>query len=73
MSKRIIVFLVLALMLISTATTYYYIYLPSIRKAVKLVVATRLSKEEAEAIRSAFLSSQICKEYGITDLSLIHI
>ena len=68
MSKRIIVFLVLALMLISTATTYYYIYLPSIRKAVKLVVATRLSKEEAEAIRSVFLSSQICKEYGITDI-----
>ena len=52
--------LVIAILIVASVVGYI-VYISSYREAVKLVVASRLSAEEAEVIRSAFLSSDIAK------------
>jgi len=46
------------------AAAAYLVYTSTQRPAVRLVVASRLSAEEADAVRSAFLASDIAR--GIT-------
>jgi hypothetical protein len=48
----------------------YIAFRPVERQPVKLVVASRLSAEEAEAIRSAFLASDIAKGFNIIDVEI---
>lgn len=48
----------------------YIAFRPVERQSVKLVVASRLSAEEAEAIRSAFLASDIAKRFNIIDVEI---
>lgn len=66
MSKKAIV-LVLVAVIVAAVSTYLVSTLYT-HTRTKLIIITRLSPEESEAIRSAFLASDIAKEYNIIDV-----
>ncbi len=68
MSRKLAVLIaIIAVAVVAGALYYALVILPATR-GVKLVVVTRLSREEADAIREAFLKSDIAREYGVVDI-----
>lgn len=59
-----------AIALIVAIVVGYLTYIYTWKPTVKLTVASRLSAEEAEAVRSAFLVSDIAKKYNIIDVEI---
>jgi len=69
MERRIVVILAVVVVAIAVVGYVYYAYLlGGQRPQVRLVVVTRLSTDEAEDLRKAFLASSIAKEFGIVDV-----
>lgn len=62
--------LVVAVVIAVAAAAAYLVYTSTQRPAVRLVVASRLSAEEADAVRSAFLASDIARRYNIVDVEI---
>jgi len=55
---------------VAVVAAAYLVYTPTQRPAVRLVVASRLSAEEADAVRAAFLASDIARRYNIVDVEI---
>jgi len=69
MNKRIAAILAVVVVAIVVVGYVYYAYLlREQRPQVRLVVVTRLSADEAEDLKKAFLASSIAKEFGIIDV-----
>jgi len=64
------VLLLIALVLIAAVVAGIVAYILAQKPAVKLTVASRLSVDEADAIRTAFLASDIAKELNIVDVEI---
>ncbi|OYT51218.1 MAG: hypothetical protein B6U73_02470 [Desulfurococcales archaeon ex4484_204] len=64
--KRYVLILILVLVIAGVLASLGYSAVR--RPSVKLVVVTRLSPDEGEAIRKEFLSSEVAKSYGISDI-----
>lgn len=62
--------LVVAVVIAVAAAAAYLVYTSTQRPAVRLVVASRLSAEEADAVRSAFLASDIARRYNVVDVEI---
>jgi ABC-type Fe3+ transport system substrate-binding protein len=68
MRTRLLPLVVLAL--IAAVAVGYVAYVLNQRPAVRLTVASRLSAEEADAIRAAFLASDVAKRYNVIDVEI---
>ncbi|RLG85752.1 MAG: hypothetical protein DRO39_04825 [Thermoprotei archaeon] len=68
MSRRALVLAIAAVVVIAAIGAYIYLQYYAQPATVKLVIVTRLSGEEARAIREAFLKSDIAKRFHITDV-----
>jgi len=61
---------VAVVVVVAVAAAAYLAYTFTQRPAVKLVVASRLSAEEADAVRAAFLASDVARRYNIVDVEI---
>jgi len=61
---------VAVVVVVAVAAATYLAYTSIQRPAVKLVVASRLSAEEADAVRAAFLASDVARRYNIVDVEI---
>jgi len=61
---------VAVVVVVAVAAAAYLAYTSTQRPAVKLVVASRLSAEEADAVRAAFLASDVARRYNIVDVEI---
>ena len=69
MSSKLLPVVVVAVVAVAAVATYL-VYTTTQRPAVRLVVASRLSAEEADAVRAAFLASDIARRYNIVDVEI---
>jgi len=61
---------VAVVVVVAVAAAAYLAYTSIQRPAVRLVVASRLSAEEADAVRAAFLASDMARRYNIVDVEI---
>jgi ABC-type Fe3+ transport system substrate-binding protein len=69
MRMKLLVLIIVSILIVASVVSYV-IYVSRFKEVVKLVIASRLSAEEAEVIRSAFLGSDIAKKYNIVDVEI---
>jgi hypothetical protein len=69
MKMKLLVLIIVSILIVASVVSYV-IYVLRFKEVVKLVIASRLSGEEAEIIRSAFLGSDIAKKYNIVDAEI---
>jgi len=69
-SMRVRLLPLVVLVLVVAVSVGYAAYILTQRPEVRLTIASRLSAEEADAVRSAFLASSIARRYNIVDVEI---
>ncbi len=70
MGSRLPLVAITIVVVVAVALGAYLAYTSIQKPAVRLVVASRLSAEEADAVRAAFLASDVAKRYNIVDVEI---